>query len=394
MSASPLRIVRVMPASAEEVFDAWVDPESLAVWMAPGSVVRSVVEVDARVGGRFRILMKGPDCDHEHAGEYRVLERPRRLVFTWASEATGGRSTTVSVEIRPLGPGESELTLTHEGLPDEAATARHRSGWGDILRNLGEALRARGGRGAGAGGGGVMHEKRAGTTGHPVVSREAWLGARTALLAKEKEFSRLRDELSRQRRALPWVKVEKQYVFEGPAGKETLSDLFQGRSQLVIYHFMFHPDSNEGCKHCSFWADSFDGNDVHLAHRDVSFLVVSRAPLAKLQAFQRRMGWSFKWVSSFATDFNHDYHVSFTPDQVAGEAVYNYVKGKVMPEREGLSVFCKDAAGDVFHSYSCYARGIDLLNTAYNILDLVPKGRDEEGEGPQAWVRHHDRYQD
>ncbi len=240
-----------------------------------------------------------------------------------------------------------------------------------------------------------MDEKGEGIAGHPVVSREAWLAARTAFLAREKEFTRQRDELSRQRRALPWVRVEKPYLFEGPGGKESLSALFQGKSQLVVYHFMFHPDWSEGCKHCSFWADSFDGTDVHLRHRDVSFIAASRAPLAKIQAFQRRMGWRFKLVSSFGNDFNHDFHVSFTPAEVAGEAVYNYARGKVMPEREGLSVFFRDARGGVFHSYSCYARGIDLLNTAYNILDLVPRGRDEDGpEGPQAWVRHHDHYED
>jgi len=238
-----------------------------------------------------------------------------------------------------------------------------------------------------------MSDKAAGTAGHRIVSREAWLAARTAFLAKEKEFTRLRDELSRARRELPWVRVEKEYLFDGPDGKETLAGLFRGCRQLVVYHFMFHPDASEGCKHCSFWADSFDGVDVHLRHRDVSFLAVSRAPVAKIQAFERRMGWRFKWVSSFGSDFNHDYHVSFTPEQVAGEAVYNYAKGKVMSEREGLSVFIKDDAGVVYHSYSCYARGIDLLNTAYNVLDLVPKGRDE-ADGPQTWVRHHDRYQD
>ncbi|MFI5184076.1 MAG: DUF899 domain-containing protein [Vicinamibacteria bacterium] len=230
-----------------------------------------------------------------------------------------------------------------------------------------------------------------GNAGHTVVTREDWLSARTALLAKEKEFSRLRDDLSRQRRELPWVKVDKEYAFDGPSGRETLSDLFLGRRQLVVYHFMFNPEANAGCKHCSFWADSFNGVDVHLSHRDVSFLAISRAPLAKIEAFKKRMGWSFKWVSSFGNEFNHDYHVSFNPEEVAKGAVYNYVKTTVGADREGLSVFYKDDGG-VFHTYSTYARGIDMLNTAYNILDLVPKGRDE-GDAPQAWVLHHDRYQ-
>jgi len=232
---------------------------------------------------------------------------------------------------------------------------------------------------------------------HPVVSREAWLTARQALLAREKDFTRLRDDLSRERRALPWVKVEKSYEFDGPAGKESLAALFAGRSQLVVYHFMFNPAWEEGCPHCSFWADNFNPIGVHLNQRDVTLVAISRAPLARIEAFKKRMGWGFKWVSSGGNDFNYDYGVSFTPEQIrGGEVVYNYARTKGdFADREGLSVFHKDANGAVFHTYSCYARGIDLLNTAYNFLDLVPKGRDEDGlEFVQAWVRHHDRYQD
>jgi predicted dithiol-disulfide oxidoreductase (DUF899 family) len=243
----------------------------------------------------------------------------------------------------------------------------------------------------------MTHEGAGDLEDHPVVSREEWLAARTAFLAKEKEFTRLRDDLSRQRRALPWVKVEKSYVFEGPKGKESLADLFGKRSQLVVYHFMFNPDGNEGCKHCSFWADNFNGIDVHLAHRDVSFVAISRAPLPKIEAFRKRMGWSFKWVSSFKSDFNYDYQASFTPDAIqSGTVFYNYAKTQMnMSDREGASVFYKDPSGAVFHSYSCYARGIDMLNGAYHFLDLVPKGRDEERlEFTQSWVRYHDRYED
>ena len=228
---------------------------------------------------------------------------------------------------------------------------------------------------------------------HPVVTREEWLKARTAFLAKEKEFSRVRDELSRLRRQLPWVQVEKQYRFEGPQGQESLADLFGGRSQLAVYHFMFDPDSKQGCPHCSFWADHYDGMPVHLAQRDVSFVVISRAPLAKIEEFQRRMGWRFTWVSSNRTDFNYDFGVSFTPEQVKNGGFYNYATQPVGSEREGFSAFTKDAAGAVYHTYSTFARGIDLLNGTYNVLDLMPKGRDEEGlEFVQAWVRHHDRY--
>jgi predicted dithiol-disulfide oxidoreductase (DUF899 family) len=236
-----------------------------------------------------------------------------------------------------------------------------------------------------------------GLKNHPVVSREEWLAARTTLLAKEKDFTRLRDELSRQRRALPWVKVDKPYVFNGPSGQETLADLFEHRSQLIVYHFMFPPDWDEGCEHCSFWADSFNGSGVHLQHRDVTFVAISRAPLAKIEPFKQRMGWSFKWVSAFQSEFNNDYQVSFTPEEMqSGTAFYNYVQTDPgITDREGISVFSQDESGTVFHTYSCYARGIDMMNATYQYLDLVPKGRDEQGlEDPQAWVRHHDRYED
>jgi predicted dithiol-disulfide oxidoreductase (DUF899 family) len=230
---------------------------------------------------------------------------------------------------------------------------------------------------------------------HPVVSPEQWLAARTALLQKEKEFTRLRDELSLQRRALPWEKVEKSYVFDGPQGQERLADLFQGRSQLVVYHFMFSDANEAGCPHCSFWADHYDGMVAHLAHRDVTFVAVSRAKLPKIEAFKQRMGWRFTWVSSGQTDFNYDYQASFRPEDItSGAAVYNYAPlNAKMADREGISVFYKDAGGTVYHTYSTYARGIDMVNGTYNVLDLVPKGRDE-GSKPQSWVRHHDRYPD
>jgi predicted dithiol-disulfide oxidoreductase (DUF899 family) len=230
-----------------------------------------------------------------------------------------------------------------------------------------------------------------------VVSHPEWLAARTALLAKEKEFTRLRDELSRERRDLPWEPVEKEYVFEGPAGKQSLSDLFEGKSQLVVYHFMFGPDWKAGCAHCSFWADNFNGIDVHLRHRDTSFLAISRAPHDKLRDYKQRMGWSFKWVSSFGSDFNYDYYASYTPEQVASEAYYNYQQAKPCGEEVvAISVFSKDSAGKVFHTYSCFSRGVDMLNLAYHYLDLTPKGRDETGQGPdpQFWVRRHDEYKD
>ena len=232
------------------------------------------------------------------------------------------------------------------------------------------------------------------TTEHQVVSQEQWIEARKQHLAREKEFTRLRDQLSAERRALPWVKVDKDYVFEGPGGPTTLAGLFNGRSQLIIYHFMLGPDWEEGCRSCSFWADNLQGIDVHLAARDVTLLTVSSAPLDRIAKFKTRMGWSHDWVSSAGSDFNHDYQVSFTPEELNNEIYYNYTWIRSsLTERPGISVFYKDAAGTVYHTYSCYGRGLDMLNGAYHYLDLVPKGRDEPGPAPHmTWVRLHDSY--
>ena len=230
---------------------------------------------------------------------------------------------------------------------------------------------------------------------HQVASGDEWLAARKALLVKEKEFTRLRDELSRQRRALPWEPVTKRYVFDGAAGPVSLGDLFGGCSQLIVYHFMFPVGDDAGCPHCSFWADNFNGIDTHLAARDVALVAVSRAPFATLAAYQKRMGWNFAWYSSEGTDFNYDLQVSFTQQQLAdGTAVYNYsTTDPGFTDREGISVFAKDDDGRIFHTYSTYARGIDMLNGAYHFLDLVPKGRDEAGHAAtQFWVRRHDEY--
>jgi predicted dithiol-disulfide oxidoreductase (DUF899 family) len=228
-----------------------------------------------------------------------------------------------------------------------------------------------------------------------VVSPEEWLKARVDLLAAEKEFTRQRDALTRRRMAMPWERVEKPYRFEGPDGGLSLADLFDGRSQLIVYHFMFGPDWQEACKSCSFWADNFNGIPVHLNHRDVTFVAISRAPLAKLDAYKKRMGWNFPWFSSHGSDFNFDYQVSVRPEDLPkGVAYYNY---KVQPsnasEEVGISVFYRDESGEVFHTYSCYSRGVDMLNCAYHFLDLVPKGRDEDDlDYPMAWVRRHDQY--
>ena len=228
-----------------------------------------------------------------------------------------------------------------------------------------------------------------------IVSRDEWLAARKKLLVKEKRLTRERDALAAERRQLPWVKVEKNYVFEGPNGKVTLADLFDGKSQLIIYHFMFGPDWQEGCPSCSFNMDHTDGALVHLAQRDVSFAAISRAPYPKLAAFKKRIGWRFNWVSSNTNDFNRDYQVAFTKEELAkGQVDYNYSMGKFPSEEApGFSVFYKDARGDIFHTYSAYARGTETTVNTYNYLDLVPKGRDEDAlPFSMSWLRHHDRY--
>ncbi len=232
---------------------------------------------------------------------------------------------------------------------------------------------------------------------HDVVSNERWIEARKALLAKEKEFTRMRDAISKERRKLPWERVDKEYVFDGPGGKETLADLFDVRSQLLVYHFMYGPDWTEGCKSCSFLADHFNPAIPHLRQRDVTMVAVSRAPLEILEAFKKRMGWCFKWVSSLANDFNRDYQVSFTDEELEkGDVYYNYARqGFPSTEAPGVSVFYKDENGEVFHTYSSYQRGLDMFITAYHYLDLVPKGRDEGGLSyTMEWLRLHDEYDD
>jgi predicted dithiol-disulfide oxidoreductase (DUF899 family) len=228
---------------------------------------------------------------------------------------------------------------------------------------------------------------------HPIAAHDQWLAARTTLWEKEKAFSHLKDDLARQRRELPWEAVEKTYVFDGPDGRQTLDELFDGRSQLLTYHFMFTPEAAAGCPHCSHVADTFNGVVVHMNQRDVTFVAVSRAPYEKLAAYEKRMGWTFKWVSSGGTTFNFDYHVSFTPDEVkAKNAFFNYtMRDPLTTDREGVSVFVKGDDGRVYHSYSAYGRGIEILMADYQYLDLTPKGRDEGGRGP-FWVKRRDEY--
>jgi predicted dithiol-disulfide oxidoreductase (DUF899 family) len=232
---------------------------------------------------------------------------------------------------------------------------------------------------------------------HQVVSRDEWLAARRELLRKEKEFTHLHDELNAERRSLPWVRVEKNYVFDAPDGTISLAELFDGRSQLVVKHFMFGPDWSEGCVGCSFEMDQVQGALVHIKHHDVAYAAVSRAPIEKIEAFRQRMGWPIRWVSSSANDFNFDFHVSFEPAEIAaGKVYYNYeLRAAVSDELSGRSVFYKDATGQVFHTYSSYARGGEPFLNSYAFLDITPKGRDETINGNLTdWVRHHDRYDD
>jgi predicted dithiol-disulfide oxidoreductase (DUF899 family) len=229
-----------------------------------------------------------------------------------------------------------------------------------------------------------------------VVTRDAWLARRLELLAREKELTHLRDQVARERRALPWVRLDKAYTFDTPDGPRTLADLFDGRRQLMVQHFMFAPGWERGCKSCSFMADHIAGALPHLAQRDLGVLVVARASLPEIERFRRRMGWQFRWVSSQHSDFNHDFAVSFTPaDRVDGKVWYNY--GRVaFPQEEapGISMFYKDDAGEVFHTWSTYGRGVEAMMGTYDLLDLAPKGRDEDGLGsPMEWIRHHDRYE-
>jgi predicted dithiol-disulfide oxidoreductase (DUF899 family) len=228
-----------------------------------------------------------------------------------------------------------------------------------------------------------------------VVSKDEWLAARTELLAQEKQLTRQRDAVNAARRALPWVRVEKEYVFDTPQGKKTLADLFAGRSQLITYHFMWRHDLGNGCTGCSFLADHIDGANLHLVHHDVSLVAVSRAPLAALAAYKQRMGWRFPWVSSVESDFNFDYHVSFTPEELSGgEVFYNYGLTKAsIDELSGISVFYRSPDGEIFHTYSSYARGSEEVLGAYMYLDLTPKGRNETDRGNMGdWVRPHDQY--
>jgi len=234
------------------------------------------------------------------------------------------------------------------------------------------------------------------TNAHPIASHEQWLATRLELLRKEKELTRLSDRIAQQRRELPWVRVEKPYRFDGPMGQVSLTDLFEGRGQLIVQHFMLGPGWEEGCKSCSFMLDHFEPTVAHLQARDVSFAVISHAPIADILPFKERMGWNVNWVSAHGSDFNRDFHVSFTPEEIASGDVYYNFGMRAFPKTEapGISVFARDARGPVYHTYSTFGRGVEVIMGTYDLLDLVPKGRDEAGmEYGMEWIRHHDRYE-
>jgi len=234
-------------------------------------------------------------------------------------------------------------------------------------------------------------------TNHPVVSGDQWIAQRKKLLAREKELTRLGDRIAEERRALPWVRVEKDYVFDTPEGRRNLADLFEGRSQLMVQHFMLAPGWEQGCKSCSYMADHTDGMKIHLEHRDITFVAISRAPIEQIEQFRKRMSWKFKWASSNRNDFNYDFHVSFTPEERAkgkGEVYYNFgMTAFPQEEAPGISLFHKNDAGEVFHTYSTFGRGVEVMMGAYFMMDLAPKGRDEKPGQGMEWVRHHDRYE-
>jgi uncharacterized protein YndB with AHSA1/START domain len=295
-------------ANPDLVFSFLTERDKFPRWMG------RTLEMEPRRGGLFRLDPNGKDLIR---GEFLEVIRPRRVVFTWGFESGGldvpPGSTVVEIDLVPQGEG-TLLRLTHRALPADGEVRRgHGAGWDHHLSRLRAVAEGR------DPGPDSCPQEGPGTLdapSHPVVPHAQWIASRTAFLVKEKEFTRLRDELSRQRRELPWEHVEKAYAFDGPGGIETLGDLFAGNSQLIVHHFMFGPDWDAGCKSCSFWADCYDGIGIHLKHRDISFVTISRAPLALLEAYKRRMGWSFKWVSSLGNDFNFDFNASFTREEV------------------------------------------------------------------------------
>jgi predicted dithiol-disulfide oxidoreductase (DUF899 family) len=368
--------------SPEQVFHALTTNEVEEWWTFLGVYRLKDWKADLRIGGRWSVTVELNDGNvAHHWGEFCELDLPDKIVMTSRSDAhplLGERETTITYRLEPIAGG-TRLTVREEGFIGRAEAAYgNAENWERVLGWLAAYMGARHR---------VNPEPK-------IVSEATWLAARKKLLAKEKAFNRLRDDLTEMRRRLPMVKVEKEYVFDGPHGPVTLRDLFEGRRQLIVYHFMFDPDSDQGCKHCSCVMDNIAGGLIHLTARETSFAAVSRAPIAKIEAFKRRMQWTFPWVSSLRNDFNYDYHVTLDPDR--GASVHNYKTVNIAGEMPGLSVFFRD--NDlILHSYSTYLRGLDMFLSMYHLLDVTPLGRQEEagnsmaaGEG--SWIRYHDSY--
>ncbi len=384
-----LQITRMIPGPREKVFDAFVVPELRKKWWSASAGQRcTLCEIDARKGGKYRINMISADHEFVTVGQFVEFDRPQKLVFTWSWEKPTEeiKESLVTIQLKAPNDSTTELTLTHERLKSPEFRDMHAHGWAGCLGALANLMQY---------GTAAPNKTPGNVKDHKVVPAEDWLKTRKELLAKEKEFTRLRDELTQIRRDMPWEKVEKNYVFDGPRGKESLADLFDGKSQLIVYHFMFDPGWPEGCKSCSYWIDNINGIAIHLKHRDAMSVAIAHAPFETIEPFRKRMGWGIKFVSAFNMDFNYDYHVSFTPEEMKQEKVfYNFGMSKrFSSEGPGISVFYKDEKGNIFHTYSTFGRGLDMLNVAYHYMDLLPKGRDEAGlKGTQAWVRHHDKY--
>jgi predicted dithiol-disulfide oxidoreductase (DUF899 family)/uncharacterized protein YndB with AHSA1/START domain len=384
-------VTRTFDAARELVFRMWTEPEHLARWWGPKGFTNPVCEVDARPGGAILIHMRAPHgAVFPLMGTFREVVRPERIVFTAIVEdaqgnpamdetttvtfAAEGRKTRVTVRTRAV-------ALTP---PATRMLAGMERDWSQSFDRLGAV---------------TGHQQQASPREgramqpHKVVSREEWLAARRAHLKNEKALTRMRDLVAAERRTLPWVKVDKRYVFDTETGKQTLADLFGRNSQLIVHHFMWRHDLDQGCPSCSLEADHAEGAIVHLENHDVSYVRVSRAPLAKLLAYKKRLGWKAKWVSSWESDFNFDYHVSFTEDELAGKIDYNFTQmdgSQGFNELPGLSVFAKDSAGQVFHTYSSYARGNEEVIGAFIYLDITPKGRNEKEI--MDWVKRNDEY--
>jgi predicted dithiol-disulfide oxidoreductase (DUF899 family)/uncharacterized protein YndB with AHSA1/START domain len=382
-------ITRTFDAPRELVFRMWTEPEHMARWWGPKGFTNPVCELDARPGGAILIHMRASNGDvYPMTGRFREVVPSERLVFTSIAEDAEGNAALDEVTTVTFAAEGSKTKVTvHSKAVGVAPTAPRmlagmEKGWSQSFDRLAASVVGKAARGKGQ----DMHP-------HKIVSRDEWLQARRAHLKNEKALTRMRDLVSRERRTLPWVRVEKEYVFDTTEGQQTLSDLFGRNSQLIVHHFMWRHDLDMGCVSCSLEADHAEGALVHLENHDVSYVRVSRAPLEKLQAYKKRMGWKAKWVSSYANDFNFDYHVSFTEDELAGKIDYNFTLidgSQGFNELPGLSVFAKNEAGEVFHTYSSYARGNEEVIGAFIYLDITPKGRNEKEI--MDWVKRNDEY--